>query len=55
MAEREKYNVDDSRLQSNILDLKETELKIKNSILSLTGEIELKNKQVDELTKKYNE
>ena len=42
MAEREKYKVDDSKLQSNILNLKESELKLKNEIVSITNEIELK-------------
>lgn len=55
MAEREKYKVDDSKLQSNILNLKESELKLKNEIASLTNEIELKKKTEEELSKKYND
>lgn len=55
MAEREKYKVDDSKLQSNILNLKESELKLKNEIVSITNEIELKKKNVEELTCKYND
>lgn len=55
MAEREKYQVDDSKLQSNILNLKESELKLKNEISNLTNEIELKKKTEEELTCKYND
>ena len=55
MAEREKYKVDDSKLQSNILNLKESELKLKNEIVSITNEIELKKKTEEELTSKYND
>lgn len=55
MAEREKYKVDDSKLQSNILNLRESELKLKNEVSSLTSEIELKKKEEEELTSKYND
>ena len=55
MAEREKYKVDDSKLQSNILNLKESELKLKNEIVSITNEIELRKKEEEELTNKYND
>ena len=41
MMERQKYEVEDSKLQSNILNLKEQELKIKNDISSLEEKIVL--------------
>ena len=46
MIERQKYEVDDSKLQSNILNLKEQELKIKNDISSLEEKITIDEKNL---------
>ena len=55
MIEREKYEVDDAKLQANIINLKETKLKITNDLDSLKEEIELKKNNLSLLDKKYNE
>lgn len=55
MIEREKYEVDDAKLQANIINLKETKLKITNDLESLKEEIELKKNNLNLLDKKYNE
>lgn len=55
MIEREKYEVDDAKLQANIINLKETKLKITNDLESLKEEIELKKNNLSLLDKKYNE
>lgn len=39
MTERQKYKVEDSKLQNNLLNLKESELKVKNDIKSLEDRI----------------
>ena len=55
MIEREKYEVDDAKLQANIINLKETKLKITNDLEALKEEIELKKNNLNLLDKKYNE
>ena len=55
MIEREKYEVDDSKLQANIINLKENKLRLENDINSLREEIELKKNGLDNLNKKYND
>ncbi len=59
MMEREKYKVDDAKLQNNVLLLKEQELKVKNDIKSLEDEITLKENNLKlkeaEYTKISNE
>ena len=55
MIEREKYEVDDAKLQANIINLKDTKLKITNDLESLKEEIELKKNNLSLLDKKYNE
>lgn len=55
MIEREKYEVDDAKLQVNIINLKETKLKITNDLEALKEEIELKKNNLSLLDKKYNE
>lgn len=55
MIEREKYEVDDAKLQANIINLKETKLKITNDLEALKEEIELKKNNLSLLDKKYNE
>ena len=54
MAEREKYQVDDAKLQNNILTLKEKELVLKNKIISLTEDVKYKQTSLDASTQKYN-
>ena len=51
MLERKKLNADDNKLESNILSLKESELKLKKTIELL--EEERKNKE-EELNKKLS-
>ena len=55
MIEREKYEVDDAKLQANIINLKETKLKITNDLEALKEEIEFKKNNLSLLDKKYNE
>ena len=55
MIEREKYEVDDAKLQANIINLKETKLKITNDLEAIKEEIELKRNNLSLLDKKYNE
>ena len=55
MIEREKYEVDDAKLQANIINLKENKLKITNDLETLKEEIELKKNNLSLLDKKYNE
>ena len=55
MIEREKYEVDDAKLQANIINLKENKLKITNDLETLKEEIELKKNNLSLIDKKYNE
>ena len=55
MTEREKYEVDDAKLQANIINLKENKLKITNDLETLKEEIELKKNNLSLIDKKYNE
>ena len=50
MMEREKYKVDDLKLQNNLLNLKEDELKLKNNIKYLKEEIKQKEAELKQKT-----
>src|SRR5574344_813642 len=57
MMEREKYKVDDTKLQNNILSLREDELKLKNNLKTFKEEIKLKENDLtgkEEEQKKLN-
>jgi chromosome segregation protein len=47
--ERQKYSISDDKINSNIIELKEKELKIKNELSLIEKEIEEKNKELKEL------
>ncbi len=53
MMEREKYKVEDSKLQSNVMNLKEQELKLKNDIDYLVNEIKNKKDNLNSKEKEY--
>ena len=55
MMERQKYKVDDTKLSSNVLTMKEKELKTKNQITSLKAEIKIKEDNLITKTSEYNE
>lgn len=55
MAEREKYEVDDIKLQNNLLNLRETELKLKNDINKIKEEITLQTERLNKINEKYKE
>ena len=48
ILERKKYEVDDSKLYNNILNLKEESLKLENEINNLENELKFLNKEVDD-------
>ena len=48
ILERKKYEVDDSKLHNNILNLKEESLKLENEINNLENELKFLNKEVDD-------
>ena len=57
ILERKKYEVDDSKLHNNILNLKEESLKLENEINNLENELKFLNKEVDDTNdhiKKYD-
>ncbi|MFA7689026.1 MAG: AAA family ATPase, partial [Bacilli bacterium] len=49
--ERQKYNISDDKIDSNVIELKEKELKIKNDLSLIEKELEEKNKELKELKK----
>lgn len=52
ILERKKYEVDNTKLHENIVNLKEKELKLENEINIIKIELETLNKQLEEITKK---
>ena len=55
VIERKKYEVDDLKLQNNILNLKEEELKINKNINTLSEDISKLNNAIDEIVKEKKE
>lgn len=55
ITERKKYEVDDARLHSNIVILKENELTLSNEISSLNDEINYLKNDLEELDKKIKQ
>lgn len=53
LVERKKYNVEDTKLHSNILNLKEQELETENNINKINNEIELKKQELNEIIEEY--
>lgn len=49
LLERKKYDVEDTKLHNNILELKEKELGLNNDINKIDSEIEIKTKELDNL------
>ena len=49
LLERKKYDVEDTKLHNNILELKEKELELNNNISKIESEIEIKNKELEEV------
>ena len=46
LLERKKYDVEDTKLHNNLLELKERELELNNNINIVNNEVELKNKEL---------
>ena len=58
LIERQKYEVENTKLHNNLIDLKEQELKVKTEINDIKDEIKIKEKELDskiEEYKKYEE
>lgn len=55
MAEREKYKVEDIKLQNNLLSLKENELKLKNDLIKIEEEIDFQKERLNKTEEKYKE
>ncbi len=55
MAEREKYEVDDIKLQNNLVSLKESELKLRNNINKIKEEILVESDRLNKLNDRYKE
>ncbi|MGE5455595.1 MAG: chromosome segregation SMC family protein [Ignavibacteriales bacterium] len=51
ILERQKYNVEDSKLHNNLIELKETELKLQNDFNSIKLEISNKNEELVKVNK----
>ena len=54
LLERKKYDVEDTKLHNNLVDLKTSELEIKNNISSIEKEIEIKQKELEKIENDYN-
>ena len=54
LLERKKYDVEDTKLHNNLVELKTNELEINNRISSIEKEIEIKNKELEKLEEEYN-
>lgn len=54
LFERKKYDVEDTKLHNNLVELKTNELEINNRISSIEKEIEIKNKELEKLEEEYN-
>ena len=55
ILERQKYNVDDSKVHANLVDTKERTLKLENEVISLKDVIEIKRKEFEEINNRYIE
>ncbi len=51
LLERKKYDVEDTKLHNNLLELKERELELNNNINIINSEIELKEKELTSIVK----
>ena len=51
LLERKKYNVEDTKLHNNLLELKERELELTNNINKINNELELKNNELNSILK----
>ncbi len=49
LIERKKYNVEDTKLHNNIIELKEKELELQNNINKIIDEIEIKEKELNNI------
>lgn len=53
LLERKKYDVEDSKLHENLVDLKEQELKLETEINKLIMELDVQKEELDNITKEY--
>lgn len=53
LLERKKYNVEDSKLHENLVNLKEQELKLETEINKLTMELGVQKEELGNITKEY--
>lgn len=53
LLERQKYDVEDTKLYNNLIEIKETELKLNNEISSVNNEIETKNIELKDVENDY--
>lgn len=53
LLERKKYDVEDSKLHENLVDLKEQELKLETEINKLTMELDVQREELQNITKEY--
>lgn len=54
ILERKKYEVEDSKLHTNLVALKERELKVKNDINNIKNDIDNKKRELEELLIEFN-
>lgn len=55
ILERQKYNVDNAKVHSNLVDAKEKSLRLENEVTSNNGIIAIKNKELEVINQKYYE
>ncbi|MDD2181268.1 MAG: AAA family ATPase [Bacilli bacterium] len=55
ILERKKYEVEDIKLHDNLVNLKEEQLKIENTIANITNDIKLKQLGLETINNTYNE
>lgn len=53
LLERKKYDIDNTKLENNIIELKEKELKLKTDINVLQNEIKIKKHDIEDITNDY--
>lgn len=53
ILERQKYNVDNAKVHSNLVETKEKSLRLENEISSNNGVIAIKNKELEMINQKY--
>lgn len=55
ILERQKYNVDNTKLHNSLIELKETELKLKNDITKIEQQLEYNKQELDKIEKENHQ